>query len=313
MSMMGAKGYAQGNVEIDDIGYDLSGTEATLTYGRECSGDMVIPGSFMYEGTTYTVTSIGDYAFYECTGLTSVTIPNSVTTIGEGAFYQCTALTSVTIGDGVTTIGYCAFRNCNSLTSITIPNSVTTIGVAAFSRCNSLTSVIIGNGVTSIGNETFNECSSLTSVAVDLKTPLPIDYWTFANKRNATLYIPQGSGDAYKNAEYWKDFKEIVEVADFTPCATPTISCKDGKLLFECETEGVEFVSNITLAGEKTGAEVVPPMNRKVTVYAKKEGCIPSEKATMEIDARGIKGDVDGDGTVDVNDVQTTINIILKK
>ena len=336
MSMVGAKGYAQEYVTIDGIGYDLSGTEATLVSGNSCSGNLVIPGSFIYEGTTYTVTSIGEDAFGYCTGLTSVTIPNSVTSIGDYAFYQCTALTSVTIGDGVTTIGdeafnrcsnltsvtmgngvttigYCAFSNCNSLTSITIPNSVTTIGVAAFSRCNSLTSVIIGNGVTSIGNETFYGCNSLTSVAVDLEAPLAIDEWAFSNRGNATLCVPQGSGDAYKGAEYWKEFKEIIEVADFTQCATPTISCKEGKLLFECETEGVEFVSNITLVGDKTGAEVVPPMNRKVTVYAKKEGCIPSEKAELEIDGRGIKGDVDGDGTVDVNDVQTTINIILKK
>ena len=382
MSMIGAKGYAQEYVTIDDIGYDLSGTEATLTYGRECSGDVVIPGSFIYEGTTYTVTSIGDAAFYQrtdltsvtipnnvtsigeqafegcssltsvtmgnglttigdyafygcsslpsitipnsvtsigksafsfCSGLTSVTMGNGVTTIGDYAFDQCTGLTSVTIGNSVTTIGESAFFNCNSLTTITIPNSVTSIGDQAFEGCSSLTSFKIPNGVTSIGDKAFYECNSLTSVVVDLKTPLDIGEWAFSNRGNATLYIPQGSGDAYKNAEYWKDFKEIVEVADFTPCATPTISCKDGKLLFECETEGVEFVSNITLAGEKTGAEVVPPMNRKVTVYAKKEGCIPSEKAMMEIDARGIKGDVDGDGTVDVNDVQTTINIILKK
>jgi hypothetical protein len=104
-----------------------------------------------------------------------------------------------------------------------------------------------------------------------------------------------------------------VELTDFTPCATPTISCKEGKLLFECETEGVEFVSSYTFAEENTGAVIGVPATCKVTVYAKKEGCIPSEKAELEIDGRGIKGDVDGDGTVDVNDVQTTINIILKK
>jgi hypothetical protein len=167
--------------------------------------------------------------------------------------------------------------------------------------------------VTSIGDEAFNVCNSLTLVAVDLEAPLAIVDWTFSNRRNATLYVPQGSGDAYKGAEYWKEFKEIVELADFTPCATPTISYKDGKLSFECETEGVEFVSNITLAEDKTGAEVVPPMSRKVTVYAKKEGRISSDKAELVIEAPDIKGDVDGDGVVDVNDVQTTINIILKK
>ena len=358
MSMIGTKGYAQ-EVTIDDITYQLSGTEATLTYGRECSGDVAIPGSFIYDGTTYTVTSIGNAAFWNNTDLTSVTIPNSVTSIDKQAFEGCSSLTSVTMGNDVATIGEWAFSGCSSLTSITIPNGVTSIGGSAFSSCSSLISIVIPNSVTtivdyafygctgltsvamgnsvtsiggsaffncnsltsitipksveSIGNQAFDECNSLTSVAVDLEVPLAVNYWTFSNKGNATLYVPQGSGDAYKDAEYWKDFKEIVELADFTPCATPTISCKEGKLLFECETEGVEFVSSYTFAEENTGAVIGVPATCKVTVYAKKEGCIPSEKAELEIYGRGIKGDVDGDGTVDVNDVQTTINIILKK
>ena len=313
LSMVGAKGYAQEYVTIDDIGYQLSGREASLAYGGECSGDLEISGSVTYEGTIYTVTGIDNGAFYECTGLTSVTIPNSVTSIGSSAFIRCTGLTSVIIGDGVTTISGYAFKDCTALTSVTIGNSVTTIGENAFCGCSSLTSITIPNSVTSIGDEAFNVCNSLTLVAVDLEAPLAIVDWTFSNRDNATLYVPQGSGDAYKGAEYWKEFKEIIELADFTPCATPTISYKDGKLSFECETEGVEFVSNITLAEDKTGAEVVPPMNRKVTVYAKKEGRISSDKAELVIEAPDIKGDVDGDGVVDVNDVQTTINIILKK
>jgi hypothetical protein len=167
--------------------------------------------------------------------------------------------------------------------------------------------------VESIGSQAFYECTGLTLVLVDLKTPLTIDEETFSDRGNATLYVPQGSGDAYKGAEYWKEFKEIIELADFTPCATPTISYKDGKLSFECETEGVEFVSNYTFTEENTGAVIDVPITCKVTVYAKKEGRIPSDKAELVIEAPGIKGDVDGDGVVDVNDVQTTINIILKK
>ena len=112
------------------------------------------------------MTSIGDYAFSDCTGLTSITIPNSVTSIGNSAFYVCSSLTSITIPDGVTSIGNCAFYGCSSLTSITIPDGVTSIRIWAFYGCSSLTSITIPDGVTSIGYEAFGYCSSLTSITI---------------------------------------------------------------------------------------------------------------------------------------------------
>ena len=101
------------------------------------------------------VTSIGEYAFYDCRSLTSVTIPDSVTSIGREAFYKCESLTSVTIPDSVTLIDNGAFQGCTSLTSVTIPDSVTSIGKEAFSYCQSLTSVTIPDSVTSIGWSAF--------------------------------------------------------------------------------------------------------------------------------------------------------------
>ena len=124
-----------------------------------CSGltSITIPNS---------VISIGDGAFWDCSGLTSITIPNSVTRIGNRAFEYCTGLTSITIPNSVTSIGDDAFAGCTGLTSITIPNSVTSIGIFAFSECTGLTSITIPNSVTSIGNYAFDGCTGLTSINV---------------------------------------------------------------------------------------------------------------------------------------------------
>ena len=120
-------------------------------------------GVIIFDGD---VTTIGEDAFWGCTSLTSVNIPDSVTTIGESAFYECESLTSVNIPDSVTEIGDNAFEDCRRLTRVTIPDSVTTIGDRAFIHCHSLTSVNIGNGVTTIGEYAFYYCASLTSVTI---------------------------------------------------------------------------------------------------------------------------------------------------
>ena len=136
------------------------------SYSNEYAGDVVIPSSVNYNGTTYSVTSIGDDAFNRCSSLTSIKIPNSVTSIGQGAFVYCSSLTSVEIGNSVTSIGDYAFYYCSSLTSVIIGNSVTSIGVYAFVYCSSLTSIQIPNSVTSIGEWALGYCSSLTSIEI---------------------------------------------------------------------------------------------------------------------------------------------------
>ena len=112
------------------------------------------------------VTSIGDYAFDNCTSLTSIEIPSSVTSIGDGAFAYCTSLTSIEIPSGVTSIGSSVFEDCTSLTSIEIPSGVTSIGDYAFKNCTSLASIEIPSSVTSIGNEAFAYCTNLTSIEI---------------------------------------------------------------------------------------------------------------------------------------------------
>ena len=147
-------------------------------FSNEYQGNVAIPKEVTYMNRTRKVTSIGDYAFDWCSGLTSVTIPNSVTSIGDYAFYYCSGLTSVTIPNSVTSIGRGAFDSCRGLTSITIPNSVTSIGSYAFDCCSGLTSITIGSGVTSIGDYTFYYCSGLTSVTIP-NSVTSIGDWAF--------------------------------------------------------------------------------------------------------------------------------------
>jgi uncharacterized repeat protein (TIGR02543 family) len=149
-------------VDVSDYEYTISNNQVTITRYTGDGRDIVIPSTI--EGLP--VTSIGDWTFMGCFGLTSVEIPDNVTSIGEQAFSDCHNLTGVVIGDGVTSIGDFAFMGCFGLTSVEIPDSVTSIGEQAFSDCHNLTGVVIGDGVTSIGDFAFMGCSGLTSVII---------------------------------------------------------------------------------------------------------------------------------------------------
>ena len=129
---------------------------------------VTVPESIIIPATIddYPVTAIGSRAFFRCTGLTSVILPESLTSIDGYAFYGCTGLTSITIPEGVTSIGWHAFSGCTGLTSITIPTSVTSIGEGAFSGCSGLTSITIPASVTSIGRYAFSGCTGLTSITI---------------------------------------------------------------------------------------------------------------------------------------------------
>ncbi len=146
-----------------DYDYQLinNGTAIEITHYNG-GGYPVIPDAI--EGRP--VTSIGPYAFSNCTDFTSINIPGNVTTIGNYAFNDCERLASVNISNGVMTIGEGAFYDCYSLTSVTIPKSVTTIGDSAFSWCNHMTSVAILGNVKSVGNYTFMACASLASMTI---------------------------------------------------------------------------------------------------------------------------------------------------
>ena len=154
--------------EVDGIYYKITNfttKEVAVTYkgnnpdeySEEYSGNVVIPETVVCNDETYSVTSIGDHAFYCCYGLASVEIPNSVTNIERSAFCYCGGLTSVVIGNSVTSIGDDAFFDCNALTSVVIPCSVTSFGRQAFYSCDNLVSIEIPNSVTSIGENAFHD------------------------------------------------------------------------------------------------------------------------------------------------------------
>ena len=258
-----------------------------LYYARHIYSDedteitLIIPNS---------VTSIGDYAFSGCSGLTSVTIPNSVTSIGECAFVGCHGLTSVTIPNSVTSIGDGAFGNCSGLTSVTIPNSVTSIGNSAFNRCSGLTSVTIPNSVTSLGEGAFYGCKGLTSITipnsvtsigynafdeVDIPTVISLienpfaitgktsDSRTFTQNTflNAALYVPKGAIEKYKATDGWKDFVFIEEGEGITngianiPANAVLIQSEGGSIKVQGVDEGTQ-VNVYSINGTQAGSAI---------------------------------------------------------
>ena len=161
----------KGGCYVDGICYIINGNEATVTYAsvnynyQYYKGDITIPSDFVYDGVSYSVTSIGERAFYNCSGITSITIPNSVRSIGPYAFSGCTGLITITIPDSVTDIGHYSFSYCTNLTSISNASSVTSIGQFAFSNCTSLSSINLPN-VVSIELRAFQGCTSLSDLNI---------------------------------------------------------------------------------------------------------------------------------------------------
>ena len=155
------------NINVGNITYQVN-EDNTMTvlslFDKYFKGEIIIPEKVTFESTTYTVTSINNGAFHNCTGLTAVELPSSLTSIGEGAFNGCSGLTSIELPSSLTNIEDYAFLNCTSLTAIELPSSLTSIGESFFNGCSSLASIKIPSSLTNIGDYAFLNCTSLTAI-----------------------------------------------------------------------------------------------------------------------------------------------------
>ena len=347
----------------DGFYYKITGSNTvSVTYKdanyNTYSGRVLIPRRVTFEDVTYTVTAIDNLAFFGCTGLTSVSIPEMVTTIGNRTF-----------------------KNCTSLTSITIPNNVTSIGVYAFENCEGLTEVTLGSGLQSIGAYAFYGCTELMrGDIISLATvPPTIQNSTFIDQyQGASLYVPYGCHDVYANANYWQNFYDIYEIitldealnvdggdieftsgGDYPWLATAS----DGRAYAVSGNRGVANSTSTLMAvvyveensmlsfdfkswGEGTdriydkcvflidgveqfcdgardndwetfNVELAPGAHTLEWRYSKDDSVNPTgdyfavDNVKLEAVPAGKRGDINGDGTVNVADVTALIQIVL--
>ena len=246
---------------LPDGTYEVGGVKESK---RKSIESITIPETY----EKIAVTTIGDGAFYGCTILSSITIPDSVTSIGDRAFYMCTNLKSITIPNSVTSIGDYAFYYCSSLTSITIPNSVTSIGNYAFYDCDSLRFITIPKSVTSIGGKAFYSCSNLMSITV-----LPEDvmigeevfngtqWWK--NQPDGFVYLGKillgykGRTSDVQSAVDVKEGTTSIATYAFDYCNMPAVNlpkslkCIGGNAFRDCEKlTSISIPSSITRIGD---------------------------------------------------------------
>ena len=269
-------------VEIDGIYYDLveKAQEAKVTEAPDgYTGDIVIPATVEYNGVEYNVvaidnhafssvtsegptsvtlseglTSIGVGAFNYCKNLQSITIPNSVNEILGAAFRRCESMNSVTIGNGIKEIEQYLFKGCASLTTLTIPDNVEKIQIGAFEECSKLQSLILGSGITFIGFNILKDCTELNDVYCYAENVPEADVEAFNDSyiEYCTLHVPQSSLEAYKAADPWKNFKEIVPLEDSDPKTTDIKSIKTQSV-----TDGIYDLNGRSVRQPQKGVYII--------------------------------------------------------
>lgn len=223
--------------EVDNIMYTTSGLECSLivssNQNQSLSGDIVIPSSITYDGTTYYVKAVDYEAFIGCVNMTSVTLSEGIISIGDYAFEGCLSLVSALLPEGLTSIGGCAFQWCSSLTSLIIPSTVTTIGDYAFCNCRGLRTI---------------NCNSVT--------PLTVNEECFKNADPflCILFVPNGAKPAYKVAPVWCGFLNILE--EGTATAYEVTLQKAGELSYAIGWDEYADVYKLSLSGPINAEDV---------------------------------------------------------
>lgn len=298
------------SVLIDGISYNLYETAKTAEVAKGTySGDIVIPATVVYNDVEYTVKSIASSAFYNCTNLTSVVIPNTVINIGTQAFRVCSKLTSVVMPNSVTNMESAAFMSCKKLTSApistslktitensftycegltsaVIPNSVETIESFAFYLCPGLTSVTLGKSVTSIGKSAFGSSTEIITINCLGDTPPACDESAFESvvPFNCTVHVPAGCKEAYESAEPFNKYTIIDDLENTNP--NP---------------------------GSGDNSDADSDISKLQAIIASQQATIEAQQATIEAltatIANHVCGDMNGDQKVSVGDV----NIVVDK
>ena len=260
--MMGLHAFADWDtstkVQVGDFYYYLDNdnlqAQVTSMPSGKYTGDIEIPSAINYQAKKYSVTSIGDQAFYDCSGITSIKIPNSVTSIGGKAFRNCSSLTSIKIPNSVTKIYADTFRGCIGLTSIEIPNSVTIIGSQAFRGCSRLSYVTIPNSVIDIRGGAFQDCSGLTSVTIP-NSVTSISPQAFAYCSSLTSIIVESGNTRYDSRDNCNAIIETTRNALVFGCKNTiipnSVTSIDGAAFIGCSSlTSIDIPNSVTSIGD---------------------------------------------------------------
>ncbi|MCI7584315.1 MAG: leucine-rich repeat domain-containing protein, partial [Bacteroidales bacterium] len=279
------------NYKKNEDGKSLSVAQSRTKY----NGTVNIPARVTFKGTSFCVTSIGDSAFEDCSGLNFVTIPDTVISIDDWAFEGCSGLTVVSIPDSVTTIGDWAFKDCSGLSSVTIPDSVTSIGDSAFEGCSRLSSVIIPDTITSIGESTFEGCSELISIIIP-DSVTSIGDWAFFGCTNLN-FVTIGISVTSIGDSTFKGCRNLISVTyNATNCEglDDDSFCelgpwfKDSPLTTLSIGEGVKQIPNYLACGQSGLTSVtIPASVTSIGKWAFK-GCL--ELASVTYNATNCEG-----------------------
>ena len=226
---------------VDGIYYNITGSNTVeVTYRNTLYGtyygDVTVPSTVIYNGTTYNVTAIGSLAFYKSVNLTHLTLPTSITSLGDGAFARCENLPSLKIPQQVTKIPNSCFYGCYHMTNVTIPHSATSIEPYAFYQCYQLDNVVVPNNVTTIGERAFDACTGLKLLTLGTGVTTIGDYaFSFSSFEHLIcrpavpptigthtfgsnvqeLIVPCGSINAYRSANNWNRISTVKAIGDY--------------------------------------------------------------------------------------------------